>query len=180
MIACQRCGDTAGPFDLNGVCEGCLEKVGVSPTPARIAATLHATEQRDQVRELLQLGIGLFQKFDLLTYETPITTELETQLRDAVASLRTLNVGIAALIAQVPLGERRGGAAWRDVREWLHRSVRAARWLWAQEAAVHQLLEDGQWFQEERRDLTEAVVRLERLAVRVGYPTTTTTTTTKE
>jgi len=139
-------------------------------TPARLAAEQRDLRFREVVRETLQLCIGLFQKSDLLTPATPVPSELQEQLVDISARLRDLNLGLAEMLAQTPAPPSSSHPSWPRLREELHRLVRGARWLWANETQVHDRLTGGSWSPTDGLDLIEALRRVERLAVLFGFP----------
>lgn len=140
-------------------------------TPARVAARDQAALDRELVRELLTNCIGLFQKFDLLTVEQPITTDLHNELVSIAQLLRGLNLGVAEMIAHVPPPPRPvAHPSWPRLRDELFRLIRATRWLWANETPVHDRLVAGTWSHVDGLDLIEALRRVERLAVLFGFP----------
>jgi len=139
-------------------------------TPARLAAEQRDLRFREVVRETLQLCIGLFQKSDLLTPATPVPSELQEQLVDISARLRDLNLGLAEMLAQAPTPPSSADPSWLQVRSQLHGLVRGARWIWANETQVHDRLTGGRWSSTDRLDLIEALRRVERLAVLLGFP----------
>ncbi len=139
-------------------------------TPARVAAEQQDLRAREVVREALSHGIGLFQKFDLLTPATPVPSELHEQLVDVVQRLRDLNLEVAGLLTQAPTPPTPTHPSWPRLREELHRLVRSARWVWAHETQVQDRLTGGTWSHVDGLDLVEALRRVERLAVLFGYP----------